>query len=76
MQTVTFMGATGNVAQYTVYDANSRGEYHWSTDEGDSGSETSELQAQTSARMTLKASMASRLRTDQMTRYRTVEKRL
>lgn len=55
MQTVTFMGAAGKVAQYTVYDAIGWGEYHWSTDDGDSGSETSELQAQTSARMTPKS---------------------
>jgi hypothetical protein len=76
MQTVTFIDPAGNVAQYEVYDANSRGEYHWSTDHGDSGSEMSGAQARTSARMALKASMAARGRTDQTSRYRSVEKRL
>jgi len=74
MQTVNFMGPAGNVAQYAVYDANSRGEYHWSTDHGDSGSEMSSAQAQISARTALKASMAARRRTDQTTTYRSVEK--
>jgi hypothetical protein len=74
MQTVNFMDPAGNVAQYAVYDANSRGEYHWSTDHGDSGSEMSSAQAQVSARTVLKASMAARRRTDQTTRYRSVAK--
>ena len=68
MQTVNFMDPAGNVAQYAVYDANSRGEYHWSTDHGDSGSEMSSAQAQISARTVLKASMAARRRRDQTTR--------
>jgi len=50
------MDPAGNVAQYAVYDANSRGECHWSTDHGDSGFESA--QAQIGARMALKASMA------------------
>jgi hypothetical protein len=54
MQTVTFMDPAGNVAQYAVYDGNSRGEYHWSTDHGDSGSEMSSARAQITARMALK----------------------
>jgi hypothetical protein len=76
MQTVTFMDSAGNVAQYAVYDANSRGEYHWSTDHGDSGSDISSAQAQITARMVLRASMAVRAKTDQATRYRSEEKRL
>lgn len=76
MQTVTFMDPAGNVAQYAVYDANSRGEYHWSTDHGDSGFEMSSAQAQVGARRALKASMAARAKTDQTTRYRSEEKRL
>ena len=76
MQTVTFMDPAGNVAQYAVYDANSRGEYHWSTDHGDSGFEMSSAQAQVAARTALKASMAARAKTDQTTRYRSEEKRL
>ena len=75
MQTVTFMDPAGNVAQYTVYDADGRGQYHWSTDHGENGSDSSNAQAQISARNVLKASMASRRRTDQTTRYRSVEKR-
>ena len=70
MQTVTFMDSAGNVAQYAVYDANSRGEYHWSTDHGDTGCDMSSAQAQITARMALKASMAVRAKTDQATRYR------
>ena len=42
------------MAQYAVYDANSRGEYHWSTDHGDSGSEMSSAQALISARTVLR----------------------
>ena len=75
MQTVTFMDPAGNVAQYAVYDANSRGEYHWSTDQGDRGFEMSSAQAQVGARTALKASMAARAKTDQ-TSYRSEEKRL
>lgn len=75
MQTVTFMDPAGNVAQYTVYDANGRGEHRWSTDHGDSGSESSNAQAQIAARTVLKASMAVRRRTDLTDRYRSVEKR-
>jgi hypothetical protein len=74
MQTVNFMNPAGNVAQYSVYDANSRGEYHWSTDHGDSGFEMSSAQAQIGARMALKTSMAARGRMDQTTRYRSVAK--
>ncbi len=75
MHTVTFMDPAGTVAQYTVYDANSHGEYCWSTDRGDSGSDRSNAQAQVSARTTLKASMASRRITDQTTRYISLPKR-
>lgn len=74
MQTVTFMDPAGHLAQYVVYDADSRGEYRWYTDHGDSGSAASSAQAQISARTVLKASMAARGRTDQTTRYRSAEK--
>lgn len=76
MQTVTYMDPAGNVSRYAIYDANSRGEYHWSTDYGDSGFEMSSSQAQISARTKLKARMATQARTDQTSRYRSVEKRL
>jgi hypothetical protein len=76
MQTVTFMDAAGNVAQYTVYDANGHGQYHWTTDQGDKGSEKSEALAQSTARSSLKASMALRLETDQVSRYRSEAKRI
>lgn len=75
MQTVTFMDAAGNVAQYTVYDANGRGQYHWTTDQGDNGAERSKAQAQSTARNSLKASMALRLKTDQVSRYLSDAKR-
>lgn len=75
MQTVTFMDAAGNVAQYTVYDANTQGLYHWTTDQGDNGSERSEAQAQSTARNSLKASMALHFKTDQVSRYRSEAKR-
>ena len=76
MQTVTYMDPAGNVSKYAIYDANSRGEYHWSTDYGDSGFEMSSSQAQISARTKLKARMATQARMDQTSRYQSVEKRL
>jgi hypothetical protein len=76
MQTVTYMDPAGNVATYAIYDVNSRGEYHWSTDYGDSGFEMSSSQAQISARTKLKARMATQARTDQTSRYRSVAKQL
>ena len=75
MQTVTFMDMAGEVAEYTVSDANGRGEFHWSTDHGDSGSDRSNAQAQIMARITLKASMASRRVADAGARYRSEAKR-
>jgi hypothetical protein len=75
MQTVTFMDAAGNVAQYTVFDANGQGRYQWATDQGGNGTEISAAQAQTTARNSLKASMALRFKTEQMTRYRSEPKR-
>jgi hypothetical protein len=76
MQTVTFMDPAGNVAGYAIYDVNSSGEYHWSTDYGDRGFEMSSFQAQISARTQLKIRMAAQAKTDQTSRYRSVEKRL
>jgi hypothetical protein len=59
-----------------VYDANTQGHYHWTTDQGDNGAERSEAQAQSTARNSLKASMALRLKTDQMSRYRSEAKQI
>jgi hypothetical protein len=64
-QSFTFIDPGGNQAQYTVYDADRRNEYHWSTEHGDSGFDGSLAQAQYRARTALKASMATRRRSDQ-----------
>jgi hypothetical protein len=61
----TFIDPAGNQAQYTVYDADRRNEYHWSTDQGDTGFDGSYAQAQNRARTALKSSMAARRRPDQ-----------
>ena len=61
-QSFTYIDAAGNQAQYTVYEADLRNEYHWSTDHGDRGFDGSYEQAQTRARAALKASMAARRR--------------
>ncbi|HWC97711.1 MAG TPA: hypothetical protein VG456_13195 [Candidatus Sulfopaludibacter sp.] len=58
----TFIDPGGNQAQYTIYEADHRNEYHWSTDHGDRGYDGSFAQAQTRAREALKASMAVRRR--------------
>ena len=63
-QSFTFIDPAGNQAQYTVYDADRRNEYHWSTDHGDQGFDGSYLQAQNRARTALKSSMAARRRSD------------
>jgi hypothetical protein len=63
-QSYTFIDPGGNQAQYTVYDADHRNQYHWSTDHGDSGVDLSYGQAQNRARTALKASMAARRRSD------------
>jgi hypothetical protein len=64
-QSFTFIDPAGNQAQYTVYGADGRNEYHWSTDHGDRGFDGSYAQAQSQARTSLKASMAARRRYDQ-----------
>jgi hypothetical protein len=73
-QSFTFIDPIGNRAQYTVYEADRRNEYHWSTDHGDSGFDGSYAQAQARARISLKSSMAARRRsdpgTDNFARYR------
>jgi hypothetical protein len=61
-QSFTFIDPGGNQAQYTVYEADWRNEYHWSTDHGDSGFDGSYALAQMRARTALKASMAVRRR--------------
>jgi hypothetical protein len=63
-QSFTFIDPGGNQAQYTVYEADYRNQYHWSTDHGDSGFDGSYAQAQTRARTALKVSMAARRRSD------------
>jgi hypothetical protein len=64
-QDFTFVDPGGNQAQYTVYDADSRNEFHWSTDHGDRGYEHSYRAAQEQARNALKASMTVRRRAPQ-----------
>ena len=63
-QSYTFIDPGGNQAQYTVYDADHRNQYFWSTDHGDSGFDGSYGQAQNRARTALKVSMAARRRSD------------
>ena len=64
-QTFTFIDPGGNRAQYFVSEANGLGEFRWSTDHGDRGSGSSNLQAQSQARIALKTSMAEMRRSDQ-----------
>lgn len=64
-QSFTFIDPGGNQAQYTVYDADGRNEYYWSTDHGEHGLAPSYAQAQDRARTVLKASMAIRRKSDQ-----------
>lgn len=59
-KSITFIDPAGNQAQYTIYEADYRKEYHWSTEHGDSGFDPSYAQAQDRARASLKASMAAR----------------
>jgi hypothetical protein len=67
-QSFTFIDSAGNQAQYTVYEADRYQEFHWSTDHGDRGSDSSFAEAQTRARTALKTSMAERRRLDRMHR--------
>jgi hypothetical protein len=60
----TYIDPAGNQAQYVVYDADRRNEFHWSTDHGDQGFDGSYAQAQDRARTALKASMSARRRAD------------
>jgi hypothetical protein len=64
-QSFTYIDPAGNQAQYTLYEADRRNEYHWSTDHGDRGFETSYARAQDQARTALKSSMAARRRSDE-----------
>jgi hypothetical protein len=64
-QSFTFIDPAGNQAQYTVYDADRHNEYHWSTDHGDRGFDSSYAQAQDRARTALKSSMAVRRKSGQ-----------
>ena len=61
----TYIDPGGNKAQYVVYDADHRREFHWSTDHGDRGFDASYAQAQDRARTALKSSMAARRRSGQ-----------
>jgi hypothetical protein len=64
-QSFTFIDPRGNQAQYTVYEADRHNEYHWSTDHGDRGFDSSFAEAQSRARTALKASMTARRRADE-----------
>jgi hypothetical protein len=64
-QDFTFIDPGGNQAQYTVYDVDSRNEFHWATDHGDRGFSYSYAEAQDHARTALKASMTIRRRSHQ-----------
>lgn len=63
-QSFTYIDAAGNQAQYVVYEADRRHEFHWSTDHGDQGIAVSYEDGQNRARAALKASMAARRRAD------------
>ncbi len=63
-QSFTYIDPAGNQAQYVVSEADRRQEFHWSTDHGDHGFNTSYAEAQNQARAALKASMAARRRAD------------
>ena len=67
-QSFTYIDPAGNQAQYTVYEADRRNEYHWSTDFGGNGIDGSYAEAQNRARTSLKASMAEKRRSDQQPR--------
>ena len=64
-QVYTFIDPGGNRAQYTVYDADQRSKFYWTTDHGDNGLDVSFAEAQMQARTALKASMAERRRASQ-----------
>jgi len=64
-QDFTYIDPAGNQAQYTVYDADHRNEFHWSTDHGDRGFAPSYTAAQDRARTALKESMSVRRRSHQ-----------
>src|SRR5689334_22879956 len=61
-QSFTFVDSGGNQAQYTVFDKDSRDQFHWSTEHGARGFSKSFNQAQYDARVELKTSMAARRR--------------
>jgi hypothetical protein len=67
-QSFTYIDPAGNQAQYTVYEADRRNEYHWSTDFGGNGFDGSYAEAQNQARTSLKTSMAEKRRSDQRPR--------
>jgi hypothetical protein len=67
-QSFTFIDVAGNQAQYTIFDKDSRDQFHWSTDHGDSGFATSFENAQYQARTLLKNSMAANRRSDEAAR--------
>jgi len=67
-QSFTFIDVAGNRAQYTVFDQDTRNQFHWSTDHGDSGFAMSFEHAQYQARTLLKNSMAAHRRSDEAAR--------
>ena len=66
-QSFTLVDSARNQAQYTVFDVDFRGHFHWSTEHGAHGFALSFNQAQYDARMELKASMAANRRSAEAT---------
>ena len=63
-QSITVIDSSGNRAQYTVFEKDSHGQFHWSTEHGDRGFAMSHDQAQYQARIVLKDRMAADRRSD------------
>ena len=64
-QPVTVIDVAGNRAQYTVFDKDHQGQFHWSTEHGDHGFAMSFDQAQYRARIVVKERMAEDRRSAQ-----------
>lgn len=67
-QSFTFVDVAGNQAQYTISEKDQQGNFHWSTDHGDRGTDPSFEQAQFRARTLLKDSMMANRRSEETTR--------
>lgn len=68
-QDFTYIDPGGNQAQYTIYEIDSRNEYHWATEHGDRGFARSYAEAQGQARTAIKDSMTIRRRADRVYPY-------